>query len=157
MRFEQFDQAYEAEENRLPDGDNEVEIVRVKEWQSKTDSRTALILTLRPVGQDAADVEKWLDPSRKDDHKAAMQLADCLGIARDDDLTQDNLVGRRVIVKTKRAESRKGEPIVYVNRFAAVDQTATSEPPPAAKPAARTPKQKVEAAGQGGSNDDIPF
>lgn len=156
MRFEQFDQAYEAEETRLPDGDNEVEIVKVKEWESKTDSRTALILTLRPVGQEAADVEKWLDPSRKEDHKAAMQLADCLGIPRDDDLTQDRLVGRRVIVKTRRAENRKGEPVVYVNRFVAADGAPT-EPPPAAKPAARTPKQKVEAAGQGGTNDDIPF
>lgn len=169
MKFEQFDQDYEAEETRLPDGENEVEIVKAKEWQSKTDGRTALILTLRPVGHDAADVEKWLDPSRKDDHRAAMQLADCLGIPRGQDLCQDNLVGRRLIVKTRRAESRKGERVVYVNQFLAAGgsasetvsagfnvETATA-PPAASSTKRRTPAAKVESAGQGGQTDDIPF
>lgn len=155
MRFEQFDQDFEAQEALIPDGENEVEIVKVKEWQSRTDSRTALILTLRPVGKDCSDVEKWLDPSRKDDHRAAMQLADCLGVQRDHDLTQDNLVGRRVIVKTRVGENKKGERVVYINQFLAAGVSAAT--PPSAKPAARTTKQKVESAGQGGQSDDIPF
>jgi hypothetical protein len=45
--------------------------------------------------------------------------------------------------------------VIYVNGFAASANPGTAAPP--AKAAARTSKQKVEAAGQGGTNDDIPF
>jgi hypothetical protein len=76
-----------------------------------------------------------------------------VGIPRDQDLG-DDAVGRRVIVTTKRGTKKTtGEPVIYVNGFAASASQATQP----AKPAARTPKQKVEAAGQGGTNDDIPF
>jgi hypothetical protein len=84
-----------------------------------------------------------------------MQLLDALGIPRDQDLG-DDAVGRRVIVTTKRGTKKTtGEPVIYVNGFAASANPGTAAPP--AKAAARTPKQKVEAAGQGGSPDDIPF
>ena len=153
MRFEQFDQDYEAAEQLLPDGDHECEIVKVKEWFAKDQSRTALIVTLQPVEGDCSPIEKWLDPSQKRDHRAAMQLLDAVGIPRNQDLGE-NAVGRLVIVTTKRGTKKTtGEPTVYVNGFAA----SASQPAEAAKPAARTPKQKVEAAGQGGTNDDIPF
>ena len=155
MRFEQFDQDYEAAEQLLPDGDHECEIVKVNEWSAKDQSRTALIVTLQPVEGDCSPIEKWLDPSEKRDHRAAMQLLDALGIPRDQDLG-DDAVGRRVIVTTKRGTKKTtGEPVIYVNGFAASANPGTAAPP--AKAAARTPKQKVEAAGRGGTNDDIPF
>ena len=89
MRFEQFDQDYEAAEQLLPDGDHECEIVKVKEWFAKDQSRTALIVTLQPVEGDCSPIEKWLDPSQKRDHRAAMQLLDAVGIPRDQDLGDD--------------------------------------------------------------------
>lgn len=158
MRFEQFDQDYEAAEQLLPDGDHPCEIVKVKEWFAKDQSRTALIVTLQPLEGDYSPIEKWLDPSQKRDHRSAMQLLDALGIPRDQDLGE-NAVGLRVIVTTKRGTKKTtGEPVTYVNGFAAAASPgAAVSPELAAKVAARTPKQKVEAAGQGGTNDDIPF
>lgn len=63
------------------------------------------------------------------------------------------LLGKRVQVETSiYTNERTGDSRVQIDRWL---EGAVQEP---AKPAAaRTPKQKVEAAGQGGANDDIPF
>jgi hypothetical protein len=62
------------------------------------------------------------------------------------------LVGKRVLVETSiYTNERTGDSKVQIDKWL---EGAPQEP---AKAAARTPKQKVEAAGQGGSTDDIPF
>lgn len=158
MKFEQFDPAWEANEPQmLPDGRHECEIVKTKEWRSSDiPPRSALILTLKPLDEAFSPVEKWLDPSRQDDHKAAMQLADALGIARDDELGE-NLLGGRVVIVCRRGVSKKtGEAQVYVNRFERSANPAAvpaSEPKPAPR---RTATKKADAV-SAMPGDDIPF
>lgn len=67
------------------------------------------------------------------------------------------LVGKQVNVSTSiYTNERTSESKVQIDKWHPGAVKAVSEKP-AAKPAARTPKQKVEAAGQGGQSDDIPF
>lgn len=158
MKFEQFDAAYEANEPQLlPDGRHECEIVKAKEWRASDGVRSALILTLKPLDEAFAPVEKWLDPSRPDDHKAAMQLADAMGISRDDELGE-NLLGGRVVAVVRQGTSKKtGEAVVYVNKFERSANPAVGiqavEPKPAAR---RTATKKVDAV-SAMPGDDIPF
>ena len=157
MRFDQYDQAFEASEELLPDGVHECEITKMKNWRSKDGDRSALILTLTPVEGTYQPVEKWLDPTNKRDHKAAMQLADAIGLPRDADF-DETVIGRRVQIVTARGVKKTtGETVVYVNSFSASSAPAFEsfrEPEPA-KPAARTPLQKADAAAS--KTDDIPF
>lgn len=72
------------------------------------------------------------------------------------------LVGKSVRVTTSiYTNERTGESKVQIDKWLEGGPRETVvkgfAPEPAAKPAARTPKQKVEAAGQGGQSDDIPF
>lgn len=157
MRFEQFDPAYEANEPQLlPDGQHECEIVKTKEWRSADGGRTALILTLKPLDEAFAPVEKWLDPSRQEDHKVAMQLADAMGLSRDDELGE-NLLGGRVVIACRRGVKKTtGESVVYVNRFERSANTSTvpaSDPKPAPR---RTSTKKADAV-SAMPGDDIPF
>lgn len=163
MRFDRFDDTA-AESGVIPDGTHECEITKVKTVTRKADGRELLVLTLRDSDQRWDEVQRFLDPSEKRDHKLAMQLLDALGLGRDADL-DDAMVGRRVKVVTKRAV-KDGEPVldangvqrVYVNAFAASAAPAWEQAPPAEerKPAKRTPTQKADAA-SGASGDDIPF
>lgn len=162
MKFDQFDADLESSEQLLPDGQHECEIVKAKRWISQDQSRTALIVTLRPVSEGYLEVEKWLDPSRKEDHKSAMQLADALGISRDDGLG-DNLLGGRVVIAARRGTSKKtGEPVVYVNGFTPSATPGFAAPAPEsaveAKPAAKR-TQAAKAHGQitEGNPDAVPF
>ncbi len=157
MKFDRFDPAFEQAEELLPDGVHECEIVKVKRWEAKDGSRTALIVTLQDVGDAYAPVEKWLNPEEKRDHRTAMQLADAVGLARDAEFT-DEIEGRRVLVTTARGIKKStGDAVVYVNAFAAAAVPAWEQEKPAAKPAAkRTATQKADAA-SGASGDDIPF
>lgn len=159
MRFDHFDQAFEAAEELLPDGVHECEITKRKRWDAKDGSRSALIITLTPVEGTHQPVEKWLDPTNKRDHKAAMQLADAIGLPRDADF-DDAIIGRRVQITTARGVKKTtGETVVYVNAFAASSSPAFEQfrEPVAEKPVAkRTPTQKAGAA-SGVPGDDIPF
>lgn len=152
MRFDRFDPAFEQAEELLPDGTHECEIVKTKAWMAKDGNREALIVTLQPTAGSYGPVEKWLDPTNKNDHKAAMQLADAVGVPRDQELGE-NLVGRTVSIVTKRGISKKtGEPVVYINGFISSGQPVAAAP--VAKPAAR----KASTAAKVTTNaDDIPF
>jgi hypothetical protein len=67
----------------------------------------------------------------------------------------EHLVGRQVRVETVFGIAKSGREYVRVDKWVAGPEPL---PPAAAKPApARTPAAKVEAVGQGGSPDDIPF
>lgn len=165
MRFDHFDQAFEAAEELLPDGVHECEITKRKRWEAKDGSRSALIITMTPVDGTHQPVEKWLDPTNKRDHKAAMQLADAIGLPRDADF-DDAIIGRRVQITTARGVKKTtGETVVYVNAFAASSAPAFEqfrEPKPLEKPSEtpgfrRTPTQKADAASGVMPNDDIPF
>jgi len=161
MRFDQFDAAFESSEQLLPDGSHECEVVKTKHWRSQDQSREAFIVTLRPVQEGFLPVEKWLNPAEQRDHKSAMQLADALGIARDAEL-DDAIVGRRLVVVTKRGVSKKtGEPVVYINGFAAATEAPAWDPPaPAAetkRAPARTQAAKAHREITEGQDDAIPF
>jgi hypothetical protein len=160
MRFDQFDAAFEASEQLLPDGTHECEIVKTKHWRSQDQSREAFIVTLKPVQDGFTNVEKWLNPAEQRDHKTAMQLADALGIARDAEL-DDALVGRRVMVVAKQGVSKKtGEAVVYVNGFVAGPDAPAWEQPAqveAKRPAARTQAAKAHRDVTEGDPDVIPF
>jgi hypothetical protein len=160
MRFDRYDAGYEAGDDLLPDDTHECEIIKRKEWQAKDGSREALIVTFQAVDGTYQPVEKWFNPEEKRDHKAAMQLADAIGIPRDAEF-DDSIIGRRVRVTTARGVSKRtGEPVVYCNAFAASSSPAFEqfrEPEPAKAVAKRTPTQKADAASGTTNSDDIPF
>ncbi len=157
MRFDKHPAAYEQQDERLPDGTHECEIVKCKETTSK-DGNPLLVVEFSAVDGGYKNVVAFFDPASDRGHKAAMQLADALGHPRDADFDA-SLVGRRVRLTTARGTKRTtGEPTVYANAYS---QSATPafeqhrEDPP--KPAARTPKQRAEKASSSVPQDDIPF
>ena len=84
------------------------------------------------------------------------QLRDAVG--------DGSIVGQAVVARIYHSTGTQGGLFANVGEFHAVDKPAwqqdVSEPvkaKPAKKAAARTPAAKVAAAGQGGSEDSIPF
>jgi hypothetical protein len=159
MKFDRFEQAFEQAEELLPDGTNECEIVKVKDVTIK-DGTQRCIVTFQAVEGTYLPAEKWFNPRDQRDHKAAMQLADAIGLPRDAEF-DTSIVGRRVRITTKRGVNKStGAPVVYCNAFAASSAPAFEqyrEPEPVKAPAKRTPTQKADAASGTTNNDDIPF
>ncbi len=157
MRFDTFGD--DDSVGLFSDGDHEVEIVKVKTVTRKRDGQECIIVTLRDSNGTYEDLERWFDPTEKRDCKLALQLLQALGLPSSAEIDQE-IVGRRVSVTTKQGVSKaSGAAVVYVNGFAAAPGAPAfesyREPEPAAKPAARTPLQKADAAAT--KTDDIPF
>lgn len=168
MRFDKFDDSFEG--GPVPDGTHTATIVKAKDWTSEDGSREALIITLRVEGFE--DVVKFIEATDPRGHKEALKLGAALGLDPAAGLDPADLVGRELLITTKRGE-KDGQPVfdkygqrrVFVNGMAAVGTPAApvverAVAPPAAgnKPAAkRTPKQKADAAATSGTDDDIPF
>jgi len=147
VRFDRFDEGPEATAT-VPDGANECEIVKVRTVLPKAGGER-LVIEFMPTAGIYDSFEKWLNPDEREDHKAAMQLLECLGLPRDTDVN-DGLVGKKVEVITKAGMSKKtGLPLVYVNGFSAVQQPVAATTASAARP-----KPPKIAKGDG---DDIPF
>lgn len=145
MRFDRFDEGSETAAT-VPDGTNECEIFKVRTVLPKAGGER-LVVEFMPTAGIYDPFEKWLNPDEREDHKAAMQLLECLGLPRDTDI-DDGLVGRKVLVATKAGMSKKtGLPLVFVNGFSSAGVTA--EPP---KPKATKPPKIAK-----GDGDDIPF
>lgn len=150
MRFDRFDESDTAD-LLLPEGTHECEIVKVKQVTRKADGRELVVIELKDTGDAYEKAAKFLDPSEKRDHRAAMQLLAALGLPADA-AVDESLEGRRVMVTTARGVSKRdGLPVVYVNAFAASSNPGQAAPPPAAKPARKT------AAAKTLGDDDIPF
>lgn len=82
-------------------------------------------------------------------------LRKALGMSREDwaAMQPGDLVGRVVRTRIYQKAGSKGGVFVNVGEFIATAQT----PKPEKKVPARTAAAKVQAAGQGGDEDDIPF
>lgn len=83
-------------------------------------------------------------------------LARALGMTREQWQATEigELIGRQVTAEIYHRVGNSGVTFVNVRKFTA----APGEPASVTtKPAARTGKQRTAAAGQGGTNDDIPF
>jgi hypothetical protein len=150
VRFDRFDEGPEATAT-VPDGANECEIVKVRTVLPKAGGER-LVIEFLPTAGIYDSFEKWLNPDEREDHKAAMQLLECLGLPRDTDVN-DGLVGKKVEVITKAGMSKKtGLPLVYVNGFSAVQKWDTPNDLP--RPKASSPKPAKITKGD---SDDIPF
>ena len=162
MKFDKFsDDDYAA--RTLPDGEHDVEIVKVKAVTSKKTGQEFAVITFRDVNDSCDQVEKWLSPDNKRDQRTAMDLNAALGRPWDADI-DDSIAGQIVVIATKRAV-KDGEPVldqdgnqrVYVNGFLPATGTVAAAPKPAEAPRAnRTPTQKADAA-TSFPNDEIPF
>jgi hypothetical protein len=161
VKFDKFtDQDFAA--STLPDGDHDMEIVKVKSVTTKKGQEFA-VLVLRDVADSYDQVEKWLSPDSKRDQRTAMDLNAALGRQWDAEI-DDSIAGQVVAIASKRAV-KDGEPVldqdgnqrVYINGFMPATGTGAADPKPAAAPRAnRTATQKADAA-TGASGDDIPF
>ena len=162
MRFDKFnDQDFAA--STLPDGEHDMEIVKVKSVTSKKTGQEFAVLVFRDVADSFDQVEKWLSPDNKRDQRTAMDLNAALGRAWDAEI-DDSIAGQVVAIASKRAV-KDGEPVldqdgnqrVYINGFMPATGTVAAAPKPdAALRANRTATQKADAA-TGASGDDIPF
>ena len=162
MKFDKFsDEDYAA--RTLPDGEHDVEIVKVKAVTSKKTGQEFAVITFRDVNDSYDQVEKLLSPDNKRDQRTAMDLNAALGRPWDADI-DDSIAGQIVAIATKRAV-KDGEPVldqdgnqrVYVNGFLPATGTVAAAPKPAEAPRAnRTPTQKADAA-TSFPNDEIPF
>lgn len=162
MRFDKFnDQDFAA--STLPDGEHDMEIVKVKSVTSKKTGQEFAVLVFRDVADSYDQVEKWLSPDNKRDQRTAMDLNAALGRAWDAEI-DDSIAGQVVAIASKRAV-KDGEPVldqdgnqrVYINGFMPATGTVAAAPKPDAAPRAnRTATQKADAA-TSFPNDEIPF
>lgn len=162
MKFDKFnDEDFAA--STMPDGEHDVEIVKVKAVTSKKTGQEFAVLVLRDVNDSYDQVEKWLSPDNKRDQRTVMDLNAALGRAWDSEI-DDSIAGQVVAIASKRAV-KDGEPVldqegnqrVYVNGFLPATGTVTAAPKQEPAPRAnRTATQKADAA-TSFPNDEIPF
>lgn len=187
MKFDRFDNDEPAPGGLevVPDGDHVCEITTDKTWTAQDGSRSAVILTFQPQGKDIGFTgyyafDAFLDPTQERDHKRGQAILAACGMEPTDELGEGELVGHRVIVTTKRATTKDGEPVldkksglqrVWVNGVRAApaaekpswqgkaDHPLTTPPKSVAK---RTALQKAKAAAAEAGvtqddGDDVPF
>jgi hypothetical protein len=162
VKFDKFnDEDFAA--STMPDGEHDMEIVKVKSVTSKKTGQEFAVLVLRDVNDSYDQVEKWLSPDNKRDQRTVMDLNAALGRAWDAEI-DDSIAGQVVAIASKRAV-KDGEPVldqdgnqrVYVNGFLPATGTVAGAQKPAAAPRAnRTATQKADAA-TSFPNDEIPF
>jgi hypothetical protein len=162
VRFDKFsDDDFAA--RTLPDGEHDMEIVKVKAVTSKKTGQEFAVITFRDVNDSYDQVDKLLSPDSKRDQRTAMDLNAALGRPWDSEI-DDSIAGQIVAIASKRAV-KDGEPVldqdgnqrVYVNGFMPATGTVAAAPKPAEAPRAnRTATQKADAASNA-PNDDIPF
>lgn len=168
MNFDEFwkddgDQAPTATGDlpMLPDGEHAGEIVKAKikdlKFMIKPENPrgTSLVLEVevsgyRPLEAIIPAQMRWLIESVC--RSASVHIP-----YKGEDWDPDQLVGRQVRVETVYGLAKSGREYVRVEKWVAGPDPLPTPVAAAAKPAARTPAAKVEAAGQGGSADDIPF
>lgn len=162
MKFDKFnDEDFAA--STMPDGEHDVEIVKVKAVTSRKTGQEFAVLVLRDVNDSYDQVEKWLSPDNKRDQRTVMDLNAALGRAWDAEI-DDSIAGQVVAIASKRAV-KDGEPVldqegnqrVYVNGFLPATGTVAAAPKQEPAPRAnRTATQKADAA-TSFPNDEIPF
>ena len=117
-------------------------------------------MTFTPIdGHPAFD--KFFDPAKDRDHKAAHELMAAAGLPLDADSAE--LKGKRVTVTTKRATDKAGLPNIdlrtglqklWINGFSPAQQAAVTAEPQWKVNAA---KKQPTASDVVGGSDDIPF
>ena len=154
-----------SEKTTIPEGTHEFEIVKAgMVYDSKGGERLEVQLKHADPGYYYVKA----NPLRgsKSWPRLLGSLAKALGWSGNqlrDAVVDGSIVGKTVVARIWHSTGDKGGLFANVGEFHAVDKPAWEqpEPKPAAKPAkkaaARTPAAKVAAAGQGGSEDDIPF
>lgn len=166
MRFDDFwtdddDQAPQATSDlpMLPDGEHAGTIVAAKvkdlKFMVKPENPrgTSLVLEVEVTGHKPVEAiipaqMRWLVESVC--RSASVHIP-----YKGEDWDPEVLIDRQVRVETVYGIAKSGREYVRVEKW-----IKGPDPLPqahAAKPPARTPAAKVEAAGQGGASDDIPF
>lgn len=167
MRFDEFwtddpsiDPKPKADLPLLPDGEHAGEIVTAKvkdlKFKIKPDNQrgTSLVLEVEVTGYQVVEAIipvtlRWLVESVC--RSASINIP-----VRGEDWDPEQLVGRQVRIDTVYGITGAGKEYVRVEKWikgpAPLPAAVATKSPPA-----RTPAAKVEAAGQGGEADDIPF
>lgn len=165
MRFDEFwtddptmDPAPSNELPMCPDGEHAGEITKAKmkdlKFMVKPENPrgTSLVLEIevsnyRPVEAIVPAQMRWLIES-------VCRAASVNVPVKGEDWDCETLIGRQVRIETVYGLAKSGREYVRVEKW-----IKGPDPLPVAAKAtpARTPAAKVEAAGQAGANDDIPF
>lgn len=160
MRFPEPSEKTTSERETLPDGVHTVDITDAKE--RSIDGRDVMILTFTPADETYLPLDKFLDASREADLVLASQLRQAVGIPAGNDLFPDLLRGARVLITTKLARektgeprlSKRGEPIIYVNEIASAE---TKKPSADRRPNTGAAKVAAARGEEAGGADEIPF
>ena len=145
----------------LPDGEHAGEIVQAKAKDLKfmvkpeNPRGTSLVLEVEVAGYRPLEAiipaqMRWLIESVC--RSASVHIP-----YKGEDWDPEQLVGRQVRVETVYGIAKSGKEYVRVEKWIAGPDPLPATVAAPAKPAARTPAAQVEAAGQGGASDDIPF
>lgn len=161
MRFDHFTEADFAS-TVIPDGHNEVRIQKVKTVTLRDTGDPVCVIEFRDMTDSYEPVQKWLNPKKKRDTRAAMDLNFALGRPWDADI-DDSIEGRIVTIVSQRAVKdgeavldRDGNQRVYINAFLQSASDHGQQAPVGKAPVNRTPTQRADAA-TGAPDDDIPF
>jgi hypothetical protein len=155
MRFDDWG-GESGPEPIVPNGTHSAEILEAKErtfkffQEDKNPSGAGLLVVLSVPG--FASIETKTPSHYRGKIEAICRAARVALPTPGEDWDERSLVGRMVMIETAQDTRKDGSQYVKVLKW-----HAGADPLPASKPAARTPAAKVEAAGQGGSPDDIPF
>lgn len=144
---------------KAPDGRHGGEIVeaKIKDLKFKESDRnrkgTSLVVTV-DLGK-YQPVEAIVPVQYRGLVEAICRAASIEVPAKSETWQPDVLVGRQVQIETVLGVAKSGNEYIRIEKWHPGPERL---PAAAAKPApARTPAGKVEAAGQGGADDDIPF
>ena len=168
MRFDEFwtddpsmDPAPSGDLPMCPDGEHAGEIVKAKikdlKFMVKPENPrgTSLVLEIevgkyRPVEAIVPAQMRWLIES-------VCRAASIYVPVKGEDWDPETLIDPQVRIETVYWIAKSGREYVRVEKWIAGSEPLPTPAQAPAKPPARTPAAKVEAAGQGGSADDIPF
>ena len=155
MRFDDWG-GESGPEPIVPNGTHSAEILEAKErtfkffQEDKNPSGAGLLVVLSVPG--FASIETKTPSHYRGKIEAICRAARVALPTPGEDWDERSLVGRMVMIETTQDTRKDGSQYVKVLKW-----HAGADPLPASKPAARTPAAKVEAAGQKGADDDIPF
>jgi hypothetical protein len=157
MRFGDVWGEESGPEPLVPDGTHSAEILESKErtfkffQEPKNPSGAGLLVVLSVPGYQSIETKTPVHYRGK--IEAICRAARVPLPSPDEDWDERSLVGRMVMVETSLDTRKDGSQYVKVLKWhPGAEPLATSKPAPA-----RTAAAKVEAAGQQGADDDIPF